>query len=227
MRSDSEEMKNKHKYCGLYEAYIKRPLGCILSCIAFILLSPVMVVTGILVYIKLGPPILFAQKRPGKDEMIFSLYKFRTMSNATNKNGELLPDAERLTKFGRVLRSTSLDELPELVNIIKGEMAIVGPRPLAVQYLPFYTEEERHRHDIRPGLTGLAQIHGRNDLQWESRFKYDIAYVNHITFLGDLNIIIKTIQKVIRREHISVRGEGNLIDFDVYRKQQMKEKKEQ
>ena len=148
------------------------------------------------------------------------------MSDARDKNGTLLPDTKRLTKFGRVLRSTSLDELPELFNILKGDMSLIGPRPLAVQYLPYYTEEERHRHDVRPGLSGLAQIHGRNDLPWEERFQYDLQYINHITFLGDLAIFLGTIGKVLKKDHISIRGEGTVIDFDVYRIGQQRKKDE-
>lgn len=216
----------QHKYYGLYEAYIKRIFDCIIASMALVVLSPILLITALLVHIKLGSPVLFIQERPGRNEKIFKLYKFRSMSDAKDARGNLLPDTERLTRFGRVLRSTSLDELPELLNIIKGDMSIIGPRPLAKQYLPYYTEEERHRHDVRPGLSGLAQIHGRNDLQWEKRFQYDLQYVQHITFLNDLSIFFKTIERVIKREHISVRGEGSLIDFDLYRIGQRKKKNE-
>ena len=187
---------------------------------ALIILMPLMIIIAILVRIKLGSPVIFKQERPGKNEKIFTLYKFRTMTDKKDENGNLLPDSERLTKFGKTLRSTSLDELPELFNIIKGDMSIVGPRPLAVQYLPYYTDEERHRHDVRPGLTGLAQIHGRNLLNWEDRFKYDIDYTKDITVLNDLNIILKTMIKVFKREDIAIRGEGKTLDFDQYRKQE-------
>ena len=153
----------------MYAKYIKRILDFILSLIALIVLSPVLLVVAILVRIKLGSPIIFKQQRPGKDEKIFTLYKFRTMTDKKDENGNLLPDSERLTKFGKVLRSTSLDELPELVNILKGDMSIVGPRPLLVEYLPLYSEEQKHRHDVRPGLTGLAQVGGRNSLSWEEK----------------------------------------------------------
>ena len=219
-------MKEKHKDYGPYEAFIKRILDCAVAGGALLILSPVFAVIGILVRTRLGAPVLFVQERPGKDEKIFKLYKFRSMSDARDKNGTLLPDTKRLTKFGRVLRSTSLDELPELFNILKGDMSLIGPRPLAVQYLPYYTEEERHRHDVRPGLSGLAQIHGRNDLPWEERFQYDLQYINHITFLGDLAIFLGTIGKVLKKDHISIRGEGPVIDFDVYRIGQQRKKDE-
>lgn len=207
----------------MYAKYIKRMLDFILSLIALIVLSPLMLIIGLLVRIKLGKPIIFKQKRPGKNEKIFTLYKFRTMTDEKDQNGNLLPDAERLTKFGKTLRSTSLDELPELWNILKGEMAIVGPRPLAVQYLPYYNEEERHRHDVRPGLTGIAQINGRNNLQWEEKFFFDIKYINNITIKEDLSIILKTIIKIFKKENISIRGEGKTMDFDKYRIKQKKE----
>lgn len=204
----------------MYAKYIKRVLDLILSLMALIILMPLMIIIAILVRIKLGSPVIFKQERPGKNEKIFTLYKFRTMTNKKDENGNLLPDEKRLTKFGKILRSTSLDELPELFNILKGDMSIVGPRPLAVQYLPYYTNEERHRHDVRPGLTGLAQIHGRNLLNWEDRFKYDINYTKDITVLKDLNIILKTIIKVFKREDIAIRGKGKTLDFDQYRKQE-------
>lgn len=204
----------------MYAKYIKRILDFILSLIALIVLSPVLLVVAILVRMKLGSPIIFKQQRPGKDEKIFTLYKFRTMTDKKDENGNLLPDSERLTKFGKVLRSTSLDELPELVNILKGDMSIVGPRPLAVQYLPYYNEKECHRHDVKPGLTGLAQVNGRNALQWEERFKYDLKYVNNVSFKLDLKIICMTIKKVFKRENIVVRGTGKTEDFDTYRRKQ-------
>lgn len=194
----------KHKPYGPYEKYIKRPLDCVLSLCALVLLSPVMLATAILVRVKLGSPVFFTQDRPGKDEVVFKLYKFRTMTDKRDKNGELLPDAVRLTKFGAGLRSTSLDELPELFNIAKGDMAIIGPRPLLVQYLPYYTETEKHRHDVRPGLSGLAQVNGRNLVKWDQRLAYDIEYVNKITFLGDLKIVLQTVKKVFAREDIAV-----------------------
>ena len=199
----------------MYAKYIKRMLDFILSLIALIVLSPLMLIIGLLVRIKLGKPIIFKQKRPGKDEKTFTLYKFRTMTDEKDQNGNLLPDAERLTKFGKTLRSTSLDELPELWNILKGEMAIVGPRPLLVEYLPYYTEEEKHRHDVRPGLTGLAQVNGRNAISWEEKLKYDTEYIKKISFYSDLKIIFKTIKKTIKREDILMGNEfvvGKFID---------------
>lgn len=204
----------------MYRKYIKRVLDFILSLLAIIILSPVFLVIAILVIIKLGSPIIFKQKRPGLHEKIFTLYKFRTMTDKKDEKGNLLPDSERLTKFGMALRSTSLDELPELFNILKGDMSIIGPRPLAVEYLPYYNEVERHRHDVRPGLTGLAQINGRNAITWEKRFEYDIKYISNITFIGDTKIFFKTILKVFKREDIGVRGTGNSIDFNIYRMQQ-------
>ena len=192
-----------HKPYGLYEKYFKRPLDVILSGTALVVLSPVMGVTALLVRKKLGSPVLFTQDRPGRGEKIFKLCKFRSMTDKRDENGKLLPDAVRLTKFGRVLRSTSLDELAELWYIYKGDMSIVGPRPLLVEYLPYYTEEEHQRHDVRPGLTGLAQIHGRNYLMWDERIGLDIVYVNKITFAGDLKIILQTVDKVIRRADVA------------------------
>lgn len=201
----------------MYAKYIKRILDLILSLMALIVLMPLMIIIGILVRINLGSPIIFKQKRPGKNEKVFTLYKFRTMTDKRDIDGNLLPDEYRLTKFGKFLRSTSLDELPELINIIKGDMSIVGPRPLVISYLPYYNEEEKHRHDVRPGLTGLAQINGRNILNWEERFKYDITYVENVTFIEDVIIIIKTIGKVLKKQDIVTRGTGENIDFDKYR----------
>ena len=205
----------------MYQKYIKRLLDIIISLIALIVLSPIMLIVAILVRIKLGSPVIFKQERPGKDEKIFKLYKFRSMSDKKDENGKLLPDKERLTKFGKILRATSLDELPELVNILKGEMSLIGPRPLAVCYLPYYNENEKKRHTVRPGLTGLAQINGRNALNWEERFNYDIQYVENITFLNDMKILFKTALKVIKREDVIVSGTGKTIDFDEYRKAQL------
>lgn len=202
----------------MYKKYIKRIFDFILSLFALIVLSPVLVLVFILVRIKLGKPAIFKQKRPGFNEKIFTLYKFRTMTDEKNENGELLPDEKRLTKFGKILRSTSLDELPELVNILKGDMSIVGPRPLAVKYLPYYNEEERKRHSVRPGLTGLAQVNGRNALGWEERFKLDVEYTKNISILNDINIIFKTVVKVVKKQDIVVRGTGKTVDFDVWRK---------
>ena len=198
----------------MYKKYIKRFLDIIISLVALIILSPVMLIVAILVRVKLGSPVIFKQERPGKDEKIFKLYKFRSMSDKKDENGKLLPDSERLTKFGKVLRATSLDELPELINILKGEMSLIGPRPLAVSYLPYYNEKEKHRHDVRPGLTGLAQINGRNALEWEKRFAYDIEYVENITFINDMKILFKTVFKVLKRDDVIVSGTGKTIDFD-------------
>ncbi len=209
----------------MYKKYIKRLLDIVISLFALIILSPVMLIVAILVRIKLGSPIIFKQERPGKDEKIFKLYKFRSMSDKKDENGKLLSDEERLTKFGKMLRATSLDELPELVNILKGEMSLIGPRPLAVCYLPYYNEKEKKRHTVRPGLTGLAQINGRNTLNWEDRFAYDIEYVNNITFINDLKILLKTVYKVFKKDGIETRGTGKTIDFDVYRKEQLENNK--
>ena len=194
---------NNHKPYGPYERFIKRPLDCFLASIALIVLSPIMLFTALLVRIKLGSPVLFSQDRPGLNEKIFRIYKFRTMTDKRDENGKLLPDSERLTKFGKILRSTSLDELPELLNIAKGDMAIVGPRPLLTQYLPYYRAEERERHAIRPGLTGYAQVHGRNYLMWDDRMAADITYAKKITFIGDVKIIFQTIAKVIKRSDVA------------------------
>lgn len=195
--------KSSHKPFGIYEKYIKRPLDAFFATGALIVLSPVLLVTAILVRLKLGSPILFTQDRPGRDGKIFKLYKFRTMTDKRDESGNLLPDEIRLTSFGKTLRSTSLDELPELFNIVKGDMSIIGPRPLLVQYLPYYTETEKHRHDVRPGLSGLAQVNGRNLVKWDQRLAMDIEYVNRITFIGDVNIVLKTIKKVLAKEDIA------------------------
>jgi undecaprenyl phosphate N,N'-diacetylbacillosamine 1-phosphate transferase len=205
---------------SIYRRFVKRPMDFILSLIAIIILTviPVLPVVAILVRIKLGSPVLFKQKRPGLNEEIFMMYKFRTMTDERDEDGELLPDSVRLTKLGRFLRSTSLDELPELFNIIKGDMSIIGPRPLAVKYLPYYTERERIRHSVSPGLSGLAQINGRNTASWEQRFSYDIKYVTNITFIGDMRIVFGTILKAVKRADIGERGVDSPPDFDKYRK---------
>lgn len=187
----------------MYKRYIKRPMDFILSLFAIVVLSPVFLVLAILVRIKLGSPVIFQQKRPGLNEKIFTLYKFRTMTDEKDENGNLLPDEVRLTKFGKLLRSTSLDELPELFNILKGDMSIVGPRPLLVQYLTLYNDEQKKRHLVRPGLTGLAQVNGRNAISWEEKFDLDVRYVNNISFLLDCKIILQTIMKVLIREGIN------------------------
>lgn len=201
--------------------YIKRTLDLILSLMALIVLMPLMIIIGILVRINLGSPIIFKQKRPGKNEKIFTLYKFRTMTDKRDIDGNLLPDEYRLTKFGKFLRSTSLDELPELINIIKGDMAIVGPRPLLVEYLPYYTEEEKHRHDVRPGLTGLAQVNGRNEISWEEKLKYDTEYIKEISFYSDLKIIFKTIKKTIKRKDIKMGKELQFGKLNVEREKKV------
>ena len=187
----------------MYRNGIKRILDFILSLIAIIVLSPVMLVVAVLGRVKLGSPVLFKQQRPGKDEKIFRMYKFRTMTDEKDADGRLLPDEKRLTRFGKLLRSTSLDELPELFNILKGDMSIVGPRPLLVAYLPLYNERQKHRHDVRPGFTGLAQVNGRNSITWEEKFEWDVRYVEHVTFLEDCRIILKTVKVVLAREGIS------------------------
>ena len=187
----------------MYAKFFKRFFDFILSLLALIVLSPVLLIVAILVRTKLGSPVIFCQERPGKDEKIFKLYKFRSMTDERDENGELLPDDVRLTKFGRILRSTSLDELPELWNILKGDMAIVGPRPLLVEYLPRYDRQQARRHEVRPGLTGYAQIHGRNAITWEEKFKMDVDYVDHITFRGDVAIIFGTVRAVLKHEGIN------------------------
>jgi lipopolysaccharide/colanic/teichoic acid biosynthesis glycosyltransferase len=214
----------------MYAKFFKRLIDFTLSLAAFLFLFPILVILAIIGAIVMKGNPFFTQQRPGRidkktgKEKIFKLIKFRTMSNAKDKDGNLLPDAVRLNKYGRFLRSSSLDELPELLNIIKGDMAIVGPRPLVPEYLPYYTEEERHRHDVRPGLTGLAQVNGRTALSWDDRFKFDVQYVNNISLGLDIKIIFLTVKKVIVREDIVEAGQQG--DFDKYRINQMKEKSE-
>ena len=190
----------------MYRKYIKRILDFTLSLIALIVLSPILLITAILVKIKLGSPIIFKQQRPGKNEKIFILYKFRTMTAKKDEEGNLLTDEQRLTKFGKILRSTSIDELPELINILKGDMSIVGPRPQLIRDMLFMTDKQRKRHDVRQGLTGLAQINGRNNLTWEEKIEYDLEYIKNITFINDVKIIFKTIGKVFKREDIETEG---------------------
>lgn len=199
----SQSKNSTHRPYGPYERFIKRPLDAFLASGALIVLSPILAIIALLVRIKLGSPVLFTQERPGKNEKIFKLYKFRSMSDERDEKGNFLPNELRLTAFGRKLRSTSLDELPELFNILIGDMSIIGPRPLLIRYLPVYTEEEKHRHDVRPGLSGLAQVNGRNYVPWDQRLTYDVQYVKHITFLEDVKLILRTIGKVFKRDDIA------------------------
>ncbi len=202
----------------MYKNHIKRILDILLSLCGILILSPVYLILWILVRSKLGRPALFTQERPGRKEKIFKLYKFRSMTDARDEKGQPLPDEVRLTRFGKILRSTSLDELPELWNILKGDMSLIGPRPLLVRYLPYYTKEERRRHDVRPGLTGLAQVNGRNALGWEARFAYDLEYVDHLTFGMDLKIVFLTAAKVVKRSGTLSGADQVVADFDEYRK---------
>lgn len=206
-----EEMKNQHQPYGFYEKYLKRPFDFLCALAAILVFGWLFIIVAVLVRVKLGSPVLFKQDRPGKDGKIFKLYKFRSMTDERDENGNLLPDDLRLPKFGKLLRSTSLDELPEAFNILKGDMSIIGPRPLLPEYLPYYTEEESHRHDVRPGLSGLAQVNGRNSVTWEEKFAWDLQYVNRITFLGDVKIIFSTVKKAfIHVEGVELNHEGNL-----------------
>lgn len=205
---------------GLYQAFGKRFFDIVITSTAVVVLSPLMLITAIVVRFTLGSPIIFKQQRPGKDERIFQLYKFRTMTNEKDSNGRLLPDEERLTKVGKFLRVTSIDELPCLFNILNGDMSLVGPRPLVVKYLPYYTEEERIRHSIRPGLTGLAQVNGRNALSWDEKFAYDLQYVRSLSFLLDIKILLLTVCQLFKPSDVVTRGSGENIDFDQYRQAQ-------
>lgn len=197
----------------IYRKYFKRPSDFCLSLVAIVVLSPVFLVMIFLVWKKLGSPVFFKQQRPGLNEKIFTLYKFRTMTDRRNERSDLLPDEQRLTKFGNLLRSTSLDELPELINVLRGDMAVIGPRPLLIKYLPRYTKNQRRRHDVRPGLSGLAQVNGRNAISWEEKFDLDLAYVDNISFIGDVKLILKTIIKVIKRDGINNQGEEIVEEF--------------
>lgn len=202
----------KHKK-GIYEKYIKRPQDFCCALLALIILSPIMLVLFILVRIKLGAPVLFTQDRPGLNGKVFKLYKFRTMTSETDENGNLLPDEVRLTKFGKKLRATSLDELPELINILKGDMAVVGPRPLLVEYLPRYNKRQSRRHEVRPGFTGLAQVNGRNSISWEEKFEWDVKYVDTVSFVQDWKIIFKTILVVLKKDGIHSENSVTIEDF--------------
>ncbi|WP_419881725.1 sugar transferase [Peribacillus sp. B-H-3] len=206
---------------GIYRRFIKRPMDFILSLIAIIVLSPIFLVVAILVRTKLGSPVLFKQKRPGFNEEIFMMYKFRTMTDERDENGNLHTDSIRLTKFGKLLRSTSLDELPELFNIFKGDMSIIGPRPLLVQYLPLYNDYQKRRHEVRPGLSGLSQISGRNAISWEDKFNLDVEYVDNVSFIGDWKIILMTIKKVFVREGINSETASTMEPFKGTKKERM------
>lgn len=198
---------------GFYEKYIKRPQDFCCALLAIIVLSPIMGITALLVRVKLGSPVIFKQERPGLNGKIFTLYKFRTMTDARGVDGELLPDEVRLTKFGKLLRSTSLDELPELINMLKGDMSVVGPRPLLALYLKRYNSHQMRRHEVRPGFTGYAQVHGRNAISWEDKFNLDVKYVDNITFLGDWKIIFQTVRTVLKREGINSNGSVTMEEF--------------
>lgn len=199
---------------GIYNRYIKRILDIICALLAFTATGPVYIIVAILVKIKLGSPVLFTQERPGKDEKIFKMYKFRTMTDERDENGNLLPDDKRLTSFGKLLRSTSLDELPEAINILKGDMSVIGPRPFLVRDCVFLTDEQRRRHMVRPGLTGLAQVNGRNNITWEQKFEYDLQYIDRgITFIGDLKIILQTVGKVLKKSDIVREGTVSDVDY--------------
>ena len=207
----------KHKPYGVYERFFKRPLDIICALLALVVFCWLYTIVAILVRTKLGSPVLFKQERPGRNEKIFTLYKFRTMTDERDENGNLLPDEVRLTKFGIFLRKSSLDELPEAINILKGDMSVVGPRPLLVKYLPYYNEKQRHRHDVRPGLTGYAQVHGRNAISWDEKFEFDIEYVNNITFVGDVKIVFLTVFKsFVKQEGISSATSDTMEDFTEY-----------
>lgn len=197
----------------MYKKYIKRWLDILCAILALIIFWWLYLIIAFLVRIKLGSPVLFQQERPGKDEKIFKLYKFRSITDKRDASGNLLPDDQRLSKFGRILRSTSMDELPEVFNILKGDMSIVGPRPLLVQYLPRYNAHQARRHEVRPGFTGLAQVHGRNAISWEEKFDWDVKYVDHITFLGDWKIIFETVRTVLKREGISDGESATMNEF--------------
>ena len=207
----------EHKPYGIYERFFKHPLDILCALLAMIVFCWLYALVALLVKVKLGSPVIFKQKRPGKNEKIFSLYKFRTMTDKCDSNGNLLPDEVRLTRFGRLLRKTSLDELPEAWNILRGDMSVVGPRPLLIKYLPYYNERQKHRHDVRPGLSGYAQVNGRNAISWDGKFELDIKYVNKITFLGDVKIVFQTVFKsFVKQEGISSETSATMEDFTEY-----------
>ena len=206
-------MENKHIPKGPYERWFKRPVDILCALAAIVVFWWLYILVALLVRVKLGSPVLFCQERPGKDEEIFKLYKFRTMTDARDENGELLPDEVRLTKFGKFLRSTSLDELPEAFNILKGDMSVVGPRPLLVKYLPRYSSRQARRHEVRPGLSGYAQVHGRNAITWEEKFELDVFYVDNISFWMDVKIILLTVKKMVCREGISSQASATMEEF--------------
>lgn len=212
-QSIDSQLENQTHKPGFYERYIKRPQDFLCALAAVVVLSPVMAVTALLVRLKLGSPVIFKQERPGLNGKVFTLYKFRTMTDEKDTEGNLLPDEVRLTKFGKMLRSTSLDELPELFNILKGDMSVVGPRPLLVRYLPLYNAHQARRHEVRPGFTGYAQVHGRNAISWEEKFDLDVEYVDHVTFVRDWKIIIQTVRTVLKREGISSESSVTMEEF--------------
>lgn len=209
---EKQTVEAPHKK-GAYEKYIKRPVDFILSFLALIVLSPILLIVAVLVRIKLGSPVIFKQQRPGLNGEIFNMYKFRTMTDERDENGELLPDEERLKEFGKKLRSTSLDELPELWNIVRGDMSLIGPRPLLVKYLPRYNAHQARRHEVRPGVTGYAQVNGRNSITWEKKFDLDVEYVDNLTFWRDVQIILKTLKTVLMREGISSDSSVTMEEF--------------
>lgn len=212
-KKPEQQMETQSHKQGFYEKYIKRPQDFCCALAAVVVLSPVMAVTALLVRLRLGSPVVFKQERPGLNGKVFTLYKFRTMTDEKDTEGNLLPDEVRLTKFGKLLRSTSLDELPELFNILKGDMSVVGPRPLLVRYLPLYNAHQARRHEVRPGFTGYAQVHGRNAISWEEKFDLDVEYVDHVTFLGDWRIIFQTVKTVVKREGISSDSSVTMEEF--------------
>lgn len=222
-KTSEQQVKIQSHKQGLYERYIKRPQDFCCALFALIVLSPVQLIIAILVRVKIGSPVIFKQDRPGLNEKIFKLYKFRTMTDENDEEGNLLPDDVRLTKFGKLLRSTSLEELPELFNILRGDMSVVGPRPLLVRYLPLYNAHQARRHEVRPGFTGYAQVHGRNAISWEEKFNLDVEYVDHVTFLGDWKIIFQTVKTVLRREGISSDSSVTMEEFKGSLKKETKE----